>query len=118
TSSHSGSDAAGRTRCSRESGLTLLISRAPPIGLCLRLARGAGRSPCEGKRGQDALKLRAHMLELWRERKRFAEVFKRLIGGEAGAERRDLEQHAARFSEVDGAEIETVDDRGWAPPAL
>src|SRR5205807_674458 len=118
TKSPSGSDAAGRTRCSRESGLTLLISPAPPIGLCLRLARRSDRAPGERKRGQDTLELRAHVLELRRERKRLAEMLERLIGGEAGAERCDLEQHTARLSEVDGAEIEAVDDRGWAPPAL
>src|SRR5437588_4260479 len=118
TKSPSGSDAAGRTRCSRESGLTLLISPAPPIGLCLRLARRSDRAPGERKRGQDTLELRAHVLELRRERKRLAEMLERLIGGEAGAERCDLEQYAARLSEVDGAEIEAVDDRGWAPSAL
>ena len=35
----------------------------------------------------------------------------RLIGREAGAERRDLVEHAARLAEVDRAEVEAVDDR-------
>ena len=41
-----------------------------------------------------------------------AEGLLRLVGGEAGPERGDLEQDAARLAEVDRAEVEAVDDRG------
>src|SRR4029077_14378155 len=40
-----------------------------------------------------------------------AEVRRILVGGEAGAERRDLEEDTVRLAEVDGAEPEAVDDR-------
>src|SRR5205814_7255548 len=39
------------------------------------------------------------------------EVLERLVDVEAGADRRDLEEDAARLAEVDRAEVEAVDDR-------
>jgi hypothetical protein len=53
------------------------------------------------------------MLVVRRERKALAEGLERLVDGEAGADRGDLEEHAARLAEVDGLEVEAVDDRGW-----
>src|SRR3954470_18219744 len=38
-------------------------------------------------------------------------MLERLVGRESRAERRDLEQHAARLAEVDRAEVEAVDHR-------
>src|SRR5438105_11607532 len=40
-----------------------------------------------------------------------AELLEGLVDGEAGADRRDREQHAARLAEVDRAEVEAVDHR-------
>ena len=39
-----------------------------------------------------------------------AEALGRLVDGEPGAQRGDLEQHAARLAEVDRAEVLAVDD--------
>src|ERR671936_2190586 len=50
------------------------------------------------------------MLEVRRQRQPLAQCLERLVGGEPGTQRRDLEEHAARLAEVDRAEIEAVDD--------
>ena len=68
------------------------------------------------QRRQPRLDLRAQVLEVRRQRQLLAERLERLVGGEAGAERRDLEQDAARLAEVDRAEAEAVDHRR-RPPA-
>src|SRR5919197_1598164 len=39
-------------------------------------------------------------------------MLERLVRGEAGADRGELEEYAARLAEVDGAEVEAVEDRG------
>ena len=57
------------------------------------------------------LELVAEVLEVGRQHKRLAEVLRVLVDVEARAEGRDLEEHAARLPEVDGAEPEAVDDR-------
>src|SRR3954452_3090157 len=51
------------------------------------------------------------MLVRGRQREPLAEVLRGFVGGEAGPDRRNLEEHAARFSEVDRAEVEAVDHR-------
>ena len=51
------------------------------------------------------------VLERGREDERLAQVLRVLVHGEARAERRDLEEDAARLAEVDRAEPEAVDDR-------
>src|SRR6185312_3006876 len=58
------------------------------------------------------------MLVVGRQRQLFAEVLERLVDGEAGADRGDLEQHAARLAEVDRLEVEAVDDRRRVRAAL
>src|SRR5215210_7438283 len=50
------------------------------------------------------------MLEVRRQREALAEVLERLVGREPGADRRDLEEDAARLAEVDRLEVEAVDD--------
>src|SRR5919106_2479116 len=49
------------------------------------------------------------MLERWRQHEPLPEGLDRLVGGEAGADRGDLEEDAARLAEVDRAEPEAVD---------
>src|SRR6476646_12293794 len=56
------------------------------------------------------------MLEGGRQDQLLAEVLEVLVGREAGAERRDLEQDAARLAKVDRAEPEAVDYRRRARP--
>jgi hypothetical protein len=51
------------------------------------------------------------VLEVRRQRQALAEVLRVLVHREAGAERCDLEQDAARLAEVDRLEVEAVDDR-------
>src|SRR5436190_16764228 len=63
------------------------------------------------QRGEEGLDLGPEMLEIRRQGELLAEVLERLVGGEAGADRGDLEQHAARLAEVDRLEVEAVDDR-------
>src|ERR1700693_5711365 len=63
------------------------------------------------QRGQHRLELCTEVLEVGRQDERLAEMRRILVGGEARAERRDLEQDAARLAEVDRAEPEAVDDR-------
>src|SRR3954453_4069360 len=70
------------------------------------------------ERCEDLLDLRAVLLVVRRERERLTERLERLVGGEAGADRRDLEQHAARLAEVDRLEVEAVDHRRRLPTAL
>src|SRR5919109_5402481 len=53
------------------------------------------------------------MLVVRRQRELFAQVLERLVDGEPGTDRCDLEQDAARLAEVDRAEVEAVDDRRW-----
>src|SRR5207245_1304772 len=67
---------------------------------------------------QDRLDLFTQVLEGRRQRELLAEVLERLVDRETRAERRDLEQHAARLAEVDGLEIEAVDHRRRAAAAL
>src|SRR5207302_8082953 len=47
-----------------------------------------------------------------------AQVFERLVDGETGADRGDLEQDPARLAEVDRPEVEAVDDRRRMRAAL
>src|SRR5204862_3540686 len=63
-----------------------------------------------GKRRKDGLDRRAQVLVVGRKRELLAEVLERLVDREAGADGRDLEQHAARLAEVDRLEVEAVDD--------
>src|SRR5205085_6375470 len=78
------------------------------------------------KRGEHRLEALAQVLERGRQGEPLAEVLGRLVGREAGADRGDLEEDAARLAEVDRAEVEAVDDgrRGRAgveralPPRL
>src|SRR5581483_5843544 len=65
-----------------------------------------------GQRRQPALELGPVLLVVRRQREVLAERLERLVGGEAGAERRDLEQDPRWLAEVDGAEVEAIDDRG------
>src|SRR4051794_33929098 len=51
------------------------------------------------------------MLEVGREREALSEREQRLVRGEAGPERRDLDEDATRLAEVDRAEVEAVDHR-------
>ena len=62
-------------------------------------------------RAQVRFDLVAQVLEVGRQRELLAEVLERLVDGEAGADRRDLEEDAARLAEVDRAEVEAVDLR-------
>ena len=93
----------------------------------VRLARGRAGSRLEaqraaqlsrgfGDRRQHRLDLLAQVLEVRREREALPEGLERLVGREAGADRRDLEQHAARLAEVDRLEVEAV-DHGRRPRA-
>src|SRR5204862_5472642 len=59
---------------------------------------------------------RAQVLEVGRQREPLAEVLDRFVGREAGADRRDLEEDAARLAEVDRLEVEAVDDRRHVRP--
>src|SRR5262245_59054654 len=45
-------------------------------------------------------------------------MLERLVHGETRADRRDLEQHAARLAEVDRLEVEAVDDGRRMRPTL
>ena len=51
------------------------------------------------------------MLERGRQREVLAQMIQRLVDGEAGADRGELEEHAARLAEVDRAEVEAIDHR-------
>ncbi len=51
------------------------------------------------------------MLVIGRQRELLAEVLEGLVDREAGAQRGDLEEDAARLAEVDRAEVEAVDQR-------
>src|SRR5213079_2854986 len=75
-----------------------------------RSPRGGGLARVRQRR-QDRLDLVAQVLERRRQRQALAEVLERLVGREARAERRDLEEDAARLAEVDRLEVEAVDDR-------
>ena len=59
----------------------------------------------------------AEVLERGRQDQRLAEVRRVLVDREAGPERGDLEEHAARLAEVDRAEPEPVDHRLGCMPA-
>src|SRR5919109_735344 len=85
------------------------------LGALERAQPGAARVR---QRRQPRLDLLAARLEEGGQDDRLAEVLERLVGGEARAERRDLEQHAAGLAEVDGAKPETIDDRGGPGAAL
>ena len=71
-----------------------------------------------GDRPQPRLDLVAQVLVVGRQRELLAQMLERLVDGEAGAERGDLEQHPARLAEVDRAEVEAVDHRGRRGAAL
>src|SRR3954451_23082945 len=62
--------------------------------------------------------MRAEVLVVGRQRQVFAKRLERLVGHEAGPERRDLEQDPARLAEVDRLETEPVDDRRRARAGL
>src|SRR5207248_6473980 len=74
--------------------------------------------PRAGQRCEHGPELLAQVLECGREDERLAQVRRVLVGREARAERRDLEQDAARLAEVDRAEPEAVDDRRRPPACL
>ena len=61
---------------------------------------------------QGRLELVAQVLVLGRQAQRLADVLRILVDGEAGRERRDLEQDAARDAEVDRLEVVAVADVG------
>ena len=64
---------------------------------------------------QPGLDLLALAFQERRQRKLLAELVHRLVGGEARAVGRDLEQDAIRLAEIERAEIEAVDlARYWA----
>src|SRR5690242_21961287 len=90
-----GSVPIARRRSSRQTGASISLG---PV-----LARVANRR-------DGPLDLVAQRLEARRQHELLAEVLRVLVGGEAGAERGDLEQHAARLAEVDREEPEAVDD--------
>src|SRR5262249_20686969 len=93
------------------------LAAAPPCrrGLLAGVASDAssrrGRLARVRQRRQDRLDLEAQMLERGRQRETLAEVLERLVGREPGADRRDLEEDAARLAKVDRLEVEAVDDR-------
>ena len=64
-----------------------------------------------GKRRQDGLQPFPQRLVVRRKREPLAERLQRLVRGEAGAHRGELEEDAARLPEVDRPEVEAVDDR-------
>ncbi len=70
------------------------------------------------KRRQHRLDLEPEVLERRRQDQALAEVLDVLVRREAGSERRDLEQDAARLAEVDRAEPEAVDHRRRPPARL
>src|SRR5690606_6768554 len=86
-------------------------SRSRPPEVTLGRSRVRGRLRARGDRAriddgpQVRLDLVAQMLVVGRQRELFAEALERLIDGEAGAERRDLKQDAARLAEVDRPEV-------------
>src|SRR4051812_29348448 len=61
------------------------------------------------QRLQPGLDLRAPRLQERRQRQPLAELFQRLVGGEARPVGRDLEQDAVRLAEIETAEIVAVD---------
>ncbi len=72
---------------------------------------------------QPGLDLRAARFEEWRQGQLLAEVRGILIGGEAGAIGRDLEENATEFTEIERLEVEPIDHRcdtetGRGDPAL
>src|SRR5438445_10413521 len=82
-----------------------------PLG---RIASGNPRGPPPRgvrQRRERLLHLVAKVLEGRRQREPLAEVLGILVRAEAGADRGYLEQDAARLAEVDGPEVEAVDDR-------
>src|SRR6266542_3324981 len=97
TSAPVGSPAAGRSSAVR-------VTRA--LASATRPARAR-----VGQRRQYRLDPVTQMLECRRQHEALAEMLERLVGREAGTERRDLEEDAARLAEVDGPKPEAVDDR-------
>src|SRR5262245_29871045 len=71
-----------------------------------------------GYRPQHRLDLLPAVLVVGRQRELLTQGLEWLVHSEARAERRDLEQDAARLAEVDGAEVEAVDHRRRARPGL
>src|SRR5829696_5248728 len=94
TRSPSGSPAAGRSRKTRSA--IALRALSGPLGA--RVDDGSQRP----------LQPRAQVLVLGGQAQLLAETLGVLVGGEAGGERGDLEEHAARLAEVDRAEVVAV----------
>src|SRR5436305_9264294 len=118
------SGARGVYPCSRRSGSSTSSSGKRSCSSAPRpcsSTSAASASPSAGrsrtitarirKRRQDLLDRLAEALVVRRQRQRLAERLERLVGGEARADRRDLEQHARRLAEVDRLEVEAVDHR-------
>src|SRR5579859_4928886 len=63
------------------------------------------------ERREHGLELSATRLQERGEREMLAQMGQVLVGGETGSVGRDLEEHTAGLAEVDGPEVETVDDR-------
>src|SRR5438128_4986877 len=85
-----------------------VTARARASGLP-RAARGE-RGPRIGQGRQRGFELVAQRLVAQWQREPLTEVLSGLIDSEAGADGRDLKQHAARLAEVDRAEVVAVDD--------
>ncbi len=91
-----------RVTLRRRSSTKRLVSRATSGSSPTDVDRAAGSGPARPG---------AQVLECGREDELLAEVLGILVEREARAERRDLEEDAARLAEVDRAEPEAVDDR-------
>src|SRR5262249_28761652 len=74
--------------------------RAVDCHQCSSVSALGGRGAGIDDRGKRGLELVAQMLVLGRQAKRLAKVLRVLVDGESGAGRRELEQHAARLTEV------------------
>src|SRR4051812_42798887 len=101
------------TMCSPVIGLEIAC---PGAAIVARRSGPRGRRAGVLHRRQLPLHLLAQRLEAWRQRQALAEVFERLVDGESGADRGNLEQHPAGLAEVDRAEVEAIDDRGDPRP--
>ena len=104
---------AGRGRARRRRGRAAGRARPPASPAAGRSRTVSATSVRPGarirQRRQHRLDLLAQVLERRRQREPLAEVLRILVRREARAERRDLEEHAARLAEVDRAEVEAVD---------
>src|SRR5262249_36107439 len=61
-------------------------------------------------RSQPRLDLSSPWLQEWRERQPLAQAFERFVGSESRTVGRDLEEHASRLPEVNGREVEAIDN--------